>query len=205
MGALGHHPQAVMHRHVWVQCRHKHQAWAQRTLLTCTRDVHVVPQGHTWTHEHTWVLCISKTGVTDRLTQAHVWVPHLHRLPHGITSPSPNMVVLRPLPEPYPSALLLQQLSSGHQHAPSCKLTLPVLASHLTPLQVPLVAPSPPLTCCNLNSGLLISLLDLHPSAPWFLQSSCVCIAPLPKNLQWSPNYCIDFQTRFYADALRPF
>lgn len=186
-------PGAPCTRHTEGQRGCTHRAGALWTPLKSTCDVrealhvrtvrhHAGPtMGHTRTREHTWVLCISKTGVTA-LWHHH---PHSH---HGGLAPH------APSPEPCSSALLLCPFPSGHQCSPSHKLALPYPYFTSDPLQVLLGAPPLPLPRCRLSSGLLISLLDFIPGLPCSPCLPARVLLPCPRIFSDSPPATLIFK-----------
>lgn len=97
-------PWDSMHRRMEVQCRCKYHAGAEWTPPTCTPDVRVAPCTGTVRHR-----VVHTTGRTWTQNIPGFYAPaKLLSLPHSFTGPSPTMVVLLPLPEPCPLALLFQ-------------------------------------------------------------------------------------------------
>lgn len=167
-GHRGHHSRA----HVMYE---KHCMGAQRGT---TRGPPWRTRGHA---NITWVMCISKTGVTAP------WHHHPHSHHGGLAPPAPS-------PEPCPSALLLRPLPSGHPCSPSHKLALPCPYFTSNPLQVLLGAPPLPLPRCRLSSGLLISLLDFIPVLPCSPSFPARVLLPCPRIFSDSPPATLIFK-----------
>lgn len=195
-----------MHRLVLVQCTDTDTKHGHNRYHSCTCDIHgtcgtsgtqaflgsmlCTRQGYTWTHMSISGFCtpaetVSQTGLHRLMCGYHAPI----HCPMAPTSLSPiislSSLVFLPLPEPCQSAPLLQ--------SPPWVAPIPTQAPGLTLLCLYFISDlfaslDASLTTTHmlppLNSGVPISLLDLHLNAPLFPQPPCTSTAPLPKSLQ---------------------